>query len=173
VGESPGHRRRRGGEGRTSRLSVRLNDPELAQLRQRARARGLSVTRLLVDAALAQPAQPTDGTSATPAADEPSEVFEGIEQRRRRGEDRSLRLSVRLNGRERDDLVGRARARYVFDGDYARAHPEALDAGHQAMVHAIITAKLFDDGEVIVTPTQFRQWINAQQAQQNASGGAQ
>jgi post-segregation antitoxin (ccd killing protein) len=88
-----------------------LNDPELAQLRQRARARGLSVTRLLVDAALAQPAQPTDGTSATPAADEPAEVFEGIEQRRRRGEDRSLRLSVRLNGRERDELVGRARAR--------------------------------------------------------------
>ena len=42
---------------------------------------------------------------------EPSETFEGIEQRRRRGEDRSLRLSVRLNGRERDELVKRARAR--------------------------------------------------------------
>ena len=118
MGESPGQRRRRGGEGRASRLSVRLNDRELLQLRARARARGLSVTRLLVDAALAQPTQPVDRGSEPPAdaagessGVEPSETFEGIEQRRRRGEDRSLRLSVRLNGRERDELVNRARAR--------------------------------------------------------------
>ena len=57
MGESPGQRRA-AGRGATSRLSVRLNDRELLQLRQRARARGLSVTRLLVDAALAQPAEP-------------------------------------------------------------------------------------------------------------------
>ena len=103
-----GQRRRRG-ERRTARLSVRLNGPELGQLRQRARARGLSVTRLLVDAALAQPIEPGDpgaATSAAGPAEEQSEVFEGVEQRRRRGEDRSMRLSVRLNGRERDDLAG-------------------------------------------------------------------
>ena len=57
MGESPGQRRRRG-ERRTARLSVRLNDPELGQLRRRARARGLSVTRLLVDGALGRPLPP-------------------------------------------------------------------------------------------------------------------
>jgi post-segregation antitoxin (ccd killing protein) len=113
VGESAGQRRRRG-ERRSARLSVRLNGPELGQLRQRARARGLSVTRLLVDAALAQPIEPGDpgaATSGAGPAEEQSEVFEGVEQRRRRGEDRSMRLSVRLNGRERDDLAARARVR--------------------------------------------------------------
>ncbi len=113
MSDAGGQRRRRGVR-RTARLSVRLNDAELGHLRQRARARGLSVTRLLVDAALAQPIEPGDpgaATSAAGAGEEPSEVFEGVEQRRRRGEDRSLRLSVRLNGRERDDLAARARAR--------------------------------------------------------------
>ena len=93
---------------------MRLNDRELVQLRSRARARGLSVTRLLVDAALAQPAQPADREQRRrPRTNRASasEAFEGIEQRRARGQDRSLRLSIRLNGRERDELVKRARAR--------------------------------------------------------------
>jgi post-segregation antitoxin (ccd killing protein) len=120
---------------------VRLNDRELLQLRQRARARGLSVTRLLVDAALAQPAEPADPRTATPAADEPgerSETFEGIEQRRARGQDRSLRLSVRLNRGERDELVKRARARglsvtrLLVDGALELPLPQA---------HASVTAR--------------------------------
>jgi len=110
MSDSPGQRRRRGGEGRTSRLSVRLNDRELSQLRARARSRGLSVTRLLVDAALAQPVDPAERGSST-AAQAAGESFEAVEQRRQRGEERSLRLSIRLNGREREELVERARAR--------------------------------------------------------------
>ena len=50
-----GGQRRQRGEGRTHRLSVRLSAAELRQLRERARSRGLSVTRLLVDAALERP----------------------------------------------------------------------------------------------------------------------
>ena len=115
MGESPGQRRRRGGEGRTSRLSVRLNDRELLQLRQRARARGLSVTRLLVDAALAQPTQPADRASAPRAGGRARRArprrSRGSSSVAPAGQDRSLRLSVRLNGRERDELVKRARAR--------------------------------------------------------------
>ncbi len=49
---------------------------------------------------------------------------------------------------------GGVEAHYVFDDAYARAHPEALDAAHLAMLHALITFKLFDDGEVLVPPTQ-------------------
>ena len=109
MSESPGQRRRRG-ERRTARLSVRLNDRELRDLRQRARAGGLSVTRLLVDAALAQPVDPAERGSST-AAQAAGESFEAVEQRRQRGEERSLRLSIRLNGREREELVERARAR--------------------------------------------------------------
>jgi len=89
---------------------VRLNDRELRDLRQRARAGGLSVTRLLVDAALAQPVDPAERGSST-AAQAAGESFEAVEQRRQRGEERSLRLSIRLNGREREELVERARAR--------------------------------------------------------------
>ena len=110
MADSP-RQRRRPGESRRSRLSVRLNDRELGQLRQRARARSLSVTRLLVDAALAQPIEPGEPTSAPAVAEPPQEPFEAIERRRQRGEDRTLRLGVRLNGRERDELVERARAR--------------------------------------------------------------
>ncbi len=51
----PGGQRRSRGEDRTHRLSVRLSAAELRQLRERAKARGLSVTRLLVDAALDRP----------------------------------------------------------------------------------------------------------------------
>ena len=89
---------------------MRLNDRELRDLRQRARAGGLSVTRLLVDAALAQPVDPAERGSST-AAQAAGESFEAVEQRRQRGEERSLRLSIRLNGREREELVERARAR--------------------------------------------------------------
>lgn len=45
-------------------------------------------------------------------------------------------------------------AHYVFDDDYAKAHPEALDAAHLAMLHALITFKLFDDGDVLIPPAQ-------------------
>ena len=130
MGESPGQRRRRG-ERRTARLSVRLNDRELRDLRQRARARGLSVTRLLVDAALAQPADPAEGGSSASVAQPTGESFDAVEQRRPRGEERSLRLSVRLNGREREELVERARARglsvtrLLVDGALERPLPPA------------------------------------------------
>lgn len=45
-------------------------------------------------------------------------------------------------------------AGYAFDEDYARAHPEALDARHLALLHALLVFKLFDDGDVIVPPAQ-------------------
>ena len=45
-------------------------------------------------------------------------------------------------------------AGYAFDEAYARAHPEALDARHLALLHALLVFKLFDDGEVIVPPAQ-------------------
>lgn len=57
MGESAGQRRARG-EDRSHRLSVRLSAAELRQLRERAKARGLSVTRLLVDSALGVPPLP-------------------------------------------------------------------------------------------------------------------
>lgn len=50
--------------------------------------------------------------------------------------------------------VGRVEARYHFDDDYVAAHPEALDPRHLAMLHALLTFKLFDDGEVVVPPRQ-------------------
>ena len=43
---------------------------------------------------------------------------------------------------------------YVFDDDYAGAHPEALDRRHLSLLHALLVFKLFDDGEVIVPPPQ-------------------
>ena len=103
MGESPGQRRRRG-EGRTSRLSVRLNDRELRAVARAGAGAGLSVTRLLVDAAFAQPAQPADRVGAAGGAAGESAVrsrprrSRGSSSGGRRGEDRSLRLSVRLNG---------------------------------------------------------------------------
>ncbi len=45
-------------------------------------------------------------------------------------------------------------AGYVFDEPYAQAHPEALDARHLSLLHALLVFKLFDDGEVIVPPPQ-------------------
>ncbi len=42
-------------------------------------------------------------------------------------------------------------AHYVFDDVYAAAHPESLDTAHLAMLHALLTAKLLDDGDVIAT----------------------
>lgn len=53
-------------------------------------------------------------------------------------------------------LIGPTRidAGYAFDEDYARAHPEALDARHLSLLHALLVFKLFDDGEVIVPPPQ-------------------
>lgn len=49
---------------------------------------------------------------------------------------------------------GRIDAGYAFDEAYARAHPEALDARHLSLLHALLVFKLFDDGEVIVPPPQ-------------------
>lgn len=52
-------------------------------------------------------------------------------------------------------------ARYLFDEVYAAAHPEALDPAHLALLHALINVKLFDDGDVLISPRQLRgvlQW---------------
>lgn len=51
----------------------------------------------------------------------------------------------------RDGVV---EAHYLFDDAYVGAHPEALDAAHLAMLHALITFKLFDDGDVLIPPRQ-------------------
>ena len=53
-----------------------------------------------------------------------------------------------------DITATRIDAGYTFDEEYARAHPEALDARHLALLHALLVFKLFDDGEVIVPPPQ-------------------
>jgi hypothetical protein len=50
--------RRRRGEGRRIRLDVRVNEAEHRGLTERARERGVSVARLLVDAALGVPQLP-------------------------------------------------------------------------------------------------------------------
>jgi hypothetical protein len=44
-------------------------------------------------------------------------------------------------------LVGR----YLFDHEYALAHPEALDRTHLALAHGTIAAKMFDEGALVLT----------------------
>jgi hypothetical protein len=50
--------------------------------------------------------------------------------------------------------AGTVEAHYLFDDAYVAAHPEALDRAHLAMLHALLTFKLFDDGEVLIPPRQ-------------------
>jgi len=73
VTEPAGQRRPRG-EGRTHRLSVRLSAVELRWLRERAQARGLSVTRLLVDAALERPLP----RAQTPVSEDDRALVDGV-----------------------------------------------------------------------------------------------
>jgi hypothetical protein len=42
-------------------------------------------------------------------------------------------------------------ARYLFDHDYANAHPEAIDPTHLSLAHGTIAAKLYDDGVIALT----------------------
>lgn len=51
---------------------------------------------------------------------------------------------------------GEVEARYHFDDAYAQAHPEALDDAHLSMLHALLNLKLFDDGDVLISPKQLR-----------------
>lgn len=51
---------------------------------------------------------------------------------------------------------GWVEAHYLFDDAYAASHPEALDEGHLALLHALLNVKLFDDGDVLISPTQLR-----------------
>lgn len=51
---------------------------------------------------------------------------------------------------------GEVEAHYLFDEVYAAAHPEALDPAHLAMLHALLNVKLFDDGDVLISPRQLR-----------------
>ncbi|MFO0627690.1 MAG: hypothetical protein U0325_18925 [Polyangiales bacterium] len=53
----------------------------------------------------------------------------------------------------RDDGV---EAQYLFDETYAAAHPEALAPAHLALLHALLNVKLFDDGDVLISPRQLR-----------------
>ena len=50
--------------------------------------------------------------------------------------------------------VDRVDAHYVFDEAYATAHPESVEEAHLTMLQAMLTAKLFDDGELVVTAEQ-------------------
>lgn len=52
------------------------------------------------------------------------------------------------------DATDRVTARYLFDARYHAAHPESTEAAHLAMFQALLTAKLFDDGELVVTDAQ-------------------
>jgi hypothetical protein len=44
------------------------------------------------------------------------------------------------------------RARYVFDGVHAAAHPELLDRDHIAILHGTMAAKLLDEGALVLEP---------------------
>ncbi|MGO9900862.1 MAG: plasmid mobilization protein [Solirubrobacteraceae bacterium] len=109
MGEPFGRRRARG-QDRTQRLSVRLSEGERLALRARARAREVSVTRLLVDAALevALPAPRSDRT----AVGEPAAEAAAVSRRRLAGEGRA-QLNVKLSAGELDELRGRAAQRGV------------------------------------------------------------
>ncbi len=50
--------------------------------------------------------------------------------------------------------AGEVEAHYDFDADYAAAHPEALDVRHLTMLAALLTFKLFDEGDVLIPPRQ-------------------
>ena len=70
----PVAQRRRRGEGRRIRLDVRVNEAEHRGLSERARERGVSVARLLVDSALGVPLLPPARRGL------PAEVQERFEQ---------------------------------------------------------------------------------------------
>ena len=70
--------------------------------------------------------------------------------------------------------VGRVEARYHFDDDYVAAHPESLDPRHLSMLHALLTFKLFDDGEVVVPPRQVEgalRWPAREQPRRSLADG--
>lgn len=48
----------------------------------------------------------------------------------------------------------RVEGHYLFDDEYARAHPEALDPAHLSLLHALLNVKLFDDGDLLLAPRQ-------------------
>lgn len=50
--------------------------------------------------------------------------------------------------------AARVEGHYLFDDDYARAHPEALDPRHLGLLHALLNFKLFDDGDLLLAPRQ-------------------
>lgn len=49
---------------------------------------------------------------------------------------------------------GEVEATYLFDARYLEAHPEAIDPRHLGLLHALLNFKLFDDGDLLLSPTQ-------------------
>ena len=128
-------RRRRRGEGRRIRLDVRVDEAEHRALVERAGARGVSIARLMIDAAL-ESAQ-WEWPDTAPEGSEGSEGGEGggqVARRRPRTEARPIRLEVRLDAAEHRDLVERARERGVSVArlmvDAARGVPPLPAARH-------------------------------------------
>lgn len=102
-----GARRRRRGGGRRIRLDVRVDESEHRGLVERARERGVSIARLMIDAALRGPAEARSGREGLAGV-------EGVVARRRqRGDARAIRLEVRVDEAEHRDLAERARRRGV------------------------------------------------------------
>lgn len=69
-------------------------------------------------------------------------------------------------------------ARYLFDHEYVRAHPEADDPEHLSLVHGTIAAKLYDDGAIALTHDGVRaslRWraLEAKGTRLSLSGGRQ
>lgn len=63
---------------------------------------------------------------------------------------------------------------YVFDERYVAAHPESVDATHLSLLHALLSFKLFDDGEVLVPPAQVAgslRWPGTDEARKPLGGG--
>jgi hypothetical protein len=105
MGEPFGRRRARG-QDRTQRLSVRLSEGERLALRARARARGVSVTRLLVDAAL-EVALPEPRAERTGVGERADAAGGAAPRRRPVGEGRA-QVNVKLSAGELDELRARA-----------------------------------------------------------------
>ena len=123
-------RRRRRGEGRRIRLDVRVDEAEHRGLVERAGARGVSIARLMIDAAL------ESAQWEWPETAPPGDVEGGgeVARRRPRSEARPIRLEVRVNAAEHRDLSERARERGVSVArlmvDAARGVPPLPAARH-------------------------------------------
>lgn len=123
-------RRRRRGEGRRIRLEVRVDEAEHRGLIEGAGERGVSIARLMIDAALV----PAQWEWSNTAPESGVESGGRVARRRQRSDARPIRLEVRVSAAEQHDLSARARERGVSVArlmvDAARQVPPLPPARH-------------------------------------------